>query len=413
MATMDKRLATRSVLLFGIVMGGITLLYQFVLLDLGVGGDFNAYYLGTRSWMAGETVYGRALDSSSETLYLYAPVTLILFSPFTFLPTWLSAFIAFTVVQIASGLVLANMLVNFLRERDTIITTFDRVLIVLFVIGSSITVGGIRNGNINIILSTFIAGAVVLLYDGEEISAAASLAIASLFKIFLAFFGIWFLIKKSKRAAGGSVIVGLTGLTVGLTLGVNRTISYVRFIIGHGRMEIAPGGIAPETEGVSVLRPLSQIFPFGFIPLAIVSSLLLLGLIGYLASETDDDVGDLYLILWIVITPTIIYFPEYSEFLLFPLLALLYLVEDTTEFLLLASGSILVITKIGYGQYSTVISLVGEGQMTTTLLIFGKIVFSIASLPLYGIGLFLLAALYHSSRETEESKLDESAETVV
>jgi hypothetical protein len=399
----NQRRAAQSVLVFGILMGIVTLIYQFFILQVGVGNDFQVYYHAAIAFLSGNQVYGIGLGPVGMP-YLYSPPTILFFVPLTVFQDWSVAFGIFSAIQIGAGVLLSTAIISFLKRRNIRLDPVEVVLVVAFVLASSISIGGIRNGNINVILAYLVTIGTVSIHEEEHLRAGISLAIAAHFKIFVAFYALWFVIKRSWRAIAWTLLFSFSGVVVSFIIGIDTTIQYLTYILGYSDLQIPAGGIPPEQRGVSLLRPLSQIFPFSQSILTGVSVGILLLVIGYVLRRVDSPVGEIYLLFWVLVTPTIVFFPEYLELVLFPIVALLFLVEDPREHLLVSAGAVLLLMKIGFSQYETVISLLGDGGYTSILLQLGDVIFSVASLPLYGVGIVLIATIYNVQSEKSSSQ---------
>lgn len=390
-----QRLAIRFILVFGILSGIVSLFFQLTVMDAGVGVDFRVYYFAVQDWLSGGPVYGAGVGSYPLP-YLYSPLSLLLFLPLILFSTWKSAFIVFTIAQVGAGILLAWLIVTHLKSNGVSVSRIDGVLLTLFVIGSVLTIGGIRNGNLNLFIALFVTAAAVWSINGRELAGSAILVLAVVFKVFVAFFGLWFILKRSRRAVAGCIGFGAAAAAASLAFGPELNITYLTSILSYSGTQVAATGISPETRAVSLLRPLSQVFKFQTFTLSFMAGLLVLSIIGYLYREGDDLVNEMHLLYWIFATPTMVFFKEYLEFVLFPLLALLYLVDDSREHAILSMGAVLVIVGMGYANFSSFIGLIFDGGIEDVFLMIMRPIFTVGSAPLYGSFILLLSAAYHN-----------------
>lgn len=389
------RRVNRFVLACGVLFGIASVAYRTGT-DVGFGADFRVYYFAVTDWLAGGPVYGIDVGTYAWP-YLYAPVSLLLFLPLALFPTWESAFVAFTLVQIASGAVLARLVTTFLRRRGASVSAVDTVLLFLFLVGSVLTVGGIRNGNVNLYLTLLTATAAIWVYAERDVAASGLLVLASVIKVFVAFYGLWYVFKRRSRAVAGCFGFGAAAVAGSLAFGVEMNREFVRVLTTYSDSQAASGAVAPGRRAVTLLRPLSQLFDLPIAVLTVVATVGVACVVGYAASEATDVVGEMYLLFWILLTPTVVSFKEYLEFVVVPLVALLYLVEDSREHTVLALGSLLVFSNVGYEHYAVVVRFALESWPERMLLTLGESVLSFGSLPLYGISLLLLSTVYHHS----------------
>ncbi len=363
-----------------------SIFYQLSILDLGFGGDFKVYYFAVKDWLTGGPVYGT--DVGTYPLpFLYPPLTLLILLPLAIFPTWGMAYLAVAILQIGAGILLSQLIVRFLRRYDVKLSWVDSVLLSLFCIASILTIGGIRNGNINVFLTLFVTLAAVMAYERREIAASTLFVFSTLFKLFLPPCGIWFVAKKRWRAVVGCVVFGGVAVVLNLLVSVGMTERYVAMVFSYSEGRVPAEGIPVDAIAVSLLRPLSQLLDFGGSALSVIAMMFMLCVVGYLAYETDGLIGDMHLLFWVLLIPTMVAYKEYLEFVIFPLFVLLYIVENTTEYVILAAGSLLIISNFRFEIYSAIVS--------GPLLELGELLFTVGSVPLYGIAVMLLGAVYH------------------
>lgn len=192
---------------------------RLALAALGGAWDFETYYFAGVAWRAGMNPYSLAdltkLAHRTVTLpFLYPPVTLAVFVPWTLLPKGV-AFAAWLGLQCALIVWLLTL------WRRHILPGFPVVcLIALSLIGFDRSLGwALRTGNIAILETALLWFGLAQLVHGRDALAAAAIALASLFKLTpIALLGLVALVPRRERVPVRFIAIGALAVVLAIVL---------------------------------------------------------------------------------------------------------------------------------------------------------------------------------------------------
>lgn len=258
-------LRNRRPLLFTISVGTFCLLLVYPILDvilqnIGLsypfrfqsGHDFAAYYLAARRFLAGVPIYSEQIGvvgtghvytpySEAETLglgsvlppaddprvnaYIYPPVVVLVFVPFSLIP-FEAAYVLWDAVSLFA---LWIGVISLLRTYDVDLSWFERVLVLWALVGFQPVLYGLKQGQITVALAALFCFAAVSFERGRNaldrhrqggrrtrLIAGALTAVASFPKLFYATSGAHLLHDRDRftGAIGTAVLVGCLSVAV-------------------------------------------------------------------------------------------------------------------------------------------------------------------------------------------------------
>lgn len=362
-----------------------------------MGANFRTYRHASDLALAGEPFYGVAPPGLQDwAVYLYAPITVIPYTPFT-LVRWEVGYAILVLANLLAGLVSAWMVVGFIEADGPCLGWIDLTVIGGIFLLSPFTFGTIYYGNINLLLALALVVGFLHLGCRWESMAGLAFGLAALWKVFPALVGVWLLQRRAYRAIGASVAVGSGGLLAGLLLfGRQRTQQYFLDVL-LGRTETARfvGGYpADGTYYVTLQRPISQllwtVWPGApgelLLPLtAAVAAMILWPF--YRSIETEMD-HLLAIFATVIVVVTV--FPAlqwYLVLLFFPMIPLMYLWDGPGRNVFLV-GAFLLFYNTRPGD---LVRWVRDGPVPTVVEPMLVDVFTLATVQLYALAIMLAA----------------------
>lgn len=398
----DRHPLQRAIFIFGIILGSITLL-RFAWRFPEVGElDFHAYYFAGEAVAAGEPFVGWAITEEAfiaDKAYVYLPITAPLFFVFTLFPSWESAYLLNTTVIIASLLLLGVLTVRFIESYDVELDPIDRWLIVGFITLSFPASMRITQGNVDPIILLVLSVGLLAIESGREYLGGALWAGITAFKLFPALLGIWLLYRRAYRAIAAAVAVGVGLLVASVALyGVDTNRSFFEFILTErSRQGAFLGGLDPTHYWVTLRRPLSHLVYLDGHGLTILAVWLVIPFLAllYLAADSELDRIVVYFATVIALLVTVI--PStvgYVIYLLFPLVALLYVVEQRVARWSFAAGLLLVnVPVFPHDLEAALLALPLPEAITTPVIEAAYAVLTYGSVALWGMVLVFLGCL--------------------
>ncbi|MFB6205286.1 MAG: glycosyltransferase family 87 protein [Haloglomus sp.] len=392
-----SRTPARVVLATGLLFG-LAYLARAVLVRPGtVALNFQVYHGAAEAFLAGKPLYGRSPVGVSWLVYLYPPLSILAFVPFTLFPLG-AAYALFTALSLAGGLALSWLLVGVVERHGVELARLDRLLVAGFVTFGVHTAPTLVFGQVNLLLALAVAVAFVALAAGDEARSGTTLALAAFVKVFPAGFGLWYLRQRSVRALGAAIATGGGLLVAGLALGPDLTAAYVtEALLPRASRAAFEGGLDPDAAYLTVRRPLSLLFPRSSLArsvgaLAVMAPVVALG-IRRVDSPRRRLVGLFVLFSGVLLAlPT---YPIYYPVVYFPLVPLLYLFVGPGRTLFLAGAGLGLFT-LHLNDLRRVIAALGTPPwLHDALLAVVTPVFTVGSPALYALGLCLAGCLRH------------------
>jgi hypothetical protein len=351
--SLDDFTDARLVLASGVLLGVVGLVTTAVQHPKLVGIDLQVYYFAAEAALAGGDFYAAAPPMHPTYDYVYPPLSLPFFYPFTLLGSWQAAFAAFTLLNVAAALGVAVLLVRTVEERRARpLSRLDRALVAGFALLSLHSASTLLYGETNFLLVLALVAGFRWLdggfgsdeRTGDEIAAGVAFAIPAFVKLFPAAVGVWLLRRRAWRAVAAATAagVGLFGVSVA-AFGVEAHVTYVEVaVLPRLSSSDFAGGLPAGASLLTLRRPLSVLLP-GFDPSLYgpLAFALLAPVVGYCYADVSGPV-DRLVAIFATMAAIVVGFPSlllYGVFLLFPLVPLLYLLERGPARTLFVAGA--------------------------------------------------------------------------
>lgn len=299
-----------------------------------MGLNFHVYHTTAKRVLSGGHIYGVAPDpATSNFVYLYPPVTVPSFVPFT-LVDWTTGYVLFTATSVLAGLLSTALIVRYVESRGTPLGWLDVFLVFGLWTLSIHASATVFFGNINLFLGLAFALGFWALATDREGAAGVAFAVAALFKLFPALVGLWLLRDRRWMATASAVLTGIGGLVAGVLLfGVEPTRQFFTAVLpGRTDSALFVGGYPVGAKFyVTVQRPLSHLVwtlwpdaPYALLPVSAAAVCGLVLAFFYRSVETDRERLIAMLATVVVLLVVIPSFRLYAPLLFLPLVALLY-----------------------------------------------------------------------------------------
>ncbi|WP_135819578.1 glycosyltransferase family 87 protein [Halostella litorea] len=365
--------------------------------------NFKVYYYAAETAMAGGDFYAATPPDWPAYRYLYPPLSVLAFYPAAVPGSWVPGFLVHTAGAAAFGAAGGVLLGRYVERAGRSLSRLDYGLIVGFLVLSIHSVPSVFYGNVNVQLAALTVAGFVALDRGREELSGVAFALAAFIKVFPALFGVWFLRRRAWRAVGAAVGTGLGLLALGVPVfGVGTTRTYLEeALFPRNRAELFQGGLDPNSAYITLRRPLSVAFPEMDPTLLVALPFLLLApVVCYLYTGVDDRVDRLVAIHGTV-TATLLALPSYFiyyVYLAFPLVALLYLMDDRPSRTAFVAGAFVANLSFTLNNAENVVRLLPEA-VRPALFAVVRPLFTFASPIEYGMLLMLAACVVYRRRQ--------------
>jgi len=385
----------RVVLALGTVFGLASLVRTAVVTPGEVALNFRVYYGAAEAFLAGGPLYGQSPVGTDWLVYLYPPLTVLAFVPFTLLPL-AAAYVVFTALSVAGGLALAGVLIRAVERHGQSLGRVDRLLVTGFVVCGIYTVPSLVFGQVNLLLALAVAVGFVALASGRDRLAGSALGLAAFVKVFPAGFGLWLVRRRSWHAVGAAVATGGGLLAAGLVLGPAVTVAYVtEALLPRTARGAFTGGLGPNATFLTVRRPLSLLFPGSSVARTVGAVALLAPVVAVGCWRVDTTRRRLVATFTIVagVLLALPSYPIYYVVLAYPLVPLLYLFEGPGR-RLFTVGAALAMATVYLNDVRAGLTALGlPAPMHDALLSVLTPLLTVGTVPLYGFTLCLAGCL--------------------
>ncbi|SDR43519.1 Protein of unknown function [Natronobacterium texcoconense] len=379
-----------------------------------LAANFEVYQVAAETALAGGDFYAVAPDRFPNFFYLYPPITIVPFLPFTAVGLW-TGFLAHTLIEVALGLAFAWLLVRWI-ERYRTLETIDYALIAGFVVGSIHTVPSLVYGQVNLRMALLIAVGLFLLERAVtaddshsamrlETFAGIALAGAALLKVFPAAIGLWLLRLRAWWTVAAAVATGVGGLTLGaLVFGLERTRTFfLEALLPRSDGDAFAGGLDPAEPYVTIRRPLSVLFDLEPTLLSILAAVVLLVPLAYVYTGIDSP-RDRLVGAHATVLVVFVYFPSFPLYYVITfgtLIPLLYVLEDRSVRLLFVGGALLANLALTGGTLEDV-AAVAPPAVAGPLLAVGMPFLTLSTPVLAGVIAMLSGCVLYRHRRSVE-----------
>jgi hypothetical protein len=403
-----ERLPERSVLVFGILTGLLGIALAATQFQESPQLDYHAYYFTGQAVLDGEPFVGTAIHEGSlagsfltDKEYVYTPVTAPLFVPYGLFPKWQYGYVLNVAVLAATFYAIGRISIRYIERHGRQLERVDRWLILGFTLFSGHTILALYRGNVDPLVLLLITLGFLAVERGEGAKGGALWAGAALFKLFPAFLGIWLLYRRATRAIAAAVVTGVGSLLLGvLAFGIDAHRDFVDFVLNERSRQAAfEGGLDPEFLTITLRRPLSQVLSLSGNQLLLVSTVLVAPFVAYIyyqaESELDRTVAFFATLLALLVTIVPVTL-NYVVYLFFPVLALLYLVDDPRVKQLFVVGLVLVNLPVFPQHVELIVNALPLAESIGDAVVGGaRAVMTYASVPLWGFVALFAGCLRH------------------
>lgn len=380
------------------------------------GLNYRVFHVAAETARAGGDFYAvTPPDASAAYVYLYPPITVVAYYPFTLL-SQTAGYALLTLLTLVACLDSTRLVVTYLESHGRRLGWVDVGAIAAVFVASSLSFGTIYYGNVNLVLAWLFVLGFVRLADRRERLAGVAFGVAALWKLFPAIVGAWLVRRRAWRAVGAATLTGATGLLAGvLEFGPGRTRQYFLTVVpDRSATEAFVGGYPPDgVYYVTVQRPLSHLVwsvwpdapPSTLTPLALLlCGAVLATFYRDVSTERDRLFGVLATTLVaVVVAPSLQW---YLALAYFPLLALLYQWETGPGRWAFLAGAVLLFASAR--PSSVVEAIIGAGLPGPVETVLVGLT-TVATIHLYGVALLLGACLFHRRARTTDAQVPDDA----
>lgn len=296
---------SKNKILWGVVLLPFILYLPLNLLLLYIGvvelrlNDYGAYYNAAVRWLNGAPLYQTTrqvptieAQISGDMPFLYPPIFVLLFVPFTILPPITSG-IAWNL----SVLVLLLWSVSkLLSTFDYDITTSKRILVYLVVLSFAPTVTWLKLGQVSGLIAALLCLSAATLRSKQQKLSGIFTTVAALIKPFYATSGAHLLRHRDRFAssAGSAVVLFIIGI---LIFGVGTHLEYMDVLLKGKGWETT---IRPSNWHATHFNPFYALGPLKHVPRVII----VLGTVGLALNSNRTEIPIEYIFaLGVAIVP--------------------------------------------------------------------------------------------------------------
>jgi hypothetical protein len=366
-----------------VVSEGLAVAAYVILFSSVDAGDFQAFYFAAEHVIEGEPFVGRAPPTGANTAWVFPPITVLYFLPFTLFDSWLAAYVAQILVIAVLSLLGAVILYRIHPLSEAPLAMSSKALLTLAILVNPFAILNFGQGQMNIHVLVLILTGVYWSQSGSEYRSGIVFGVAALIKLWPAVLGFWLLWRRQWSAVGAAIVTGITGLVLGgLLFGLQATRTWWTVITARRSLTAElSGGVSPGVGMIALERPMSVLFPalppVLFVTVCIIgggAALLLLYRYSPSQSKGLATAGATIAIALLVVPAATL------PYLLVPLvigLGLLFVSDEISyrsRFLLII-GILVSGVPVGYEEISAIagvagIQMVGDGVLSVALAIF-------------------------------------------
>ncbi|MCD2198534.1 DUF2029 domain-containing protein [Halobacterium sp. KA-4] len=364
----------------------------------------DVYYYSARAALRGADFY--AVNPLGQAGFRYPPAVVLAFVPHAALGDPMLAYALQWLLNLAALAALAVLVIRTVEREGVALARFDRVLLAttVFLVGP---VGvNLVMGQVNPLLALGLAGGAVLLERDRDAAAGAAFGLVALVKLFPALVGVWLLRRRAWRAIAAATATGLAGLAVGLLVfGPDASVTYVtETLAGETTVASFAGGPDPDAPFVTIRRQLAVLAPGLSSSWLLPVGALVLAPVYVGVNRVVADVRSRLVALQGTLLATLLLLPLepfYVILVLFPLLPLLYVLDDGWPRRLFLAGALLLLVPVTWASVVTVTTMLPSGA-ASVLRDAATGLFSFVLPPTIGAWLVLAGCLLYQHRAATE-----------
>lgn len=365
----------------------------------------DVYYHAARAALAGADVY--AVNPVGETGFRYPPVVVLAFYPHGLLGDPALAYALQTLLNLAALAGLAALSLWVLGHAGVELDRVDAALVSAFAFLVGPVGVNLVMGQVNPVLAVGIAAGAVLVVRGHERAGGVAFGLVALVKLFPALVGAWLLRQRAWRAIAAATVTGGFALTAGvLAFGPATTAAYFAETVTR---EAAVGSFAdgpdPTAPFVTVRRQLTAVFPGLPADWLLPASAVVLTPVFVGVNRVADSLRSRLVALQGTLLAALAMFPLepfYVVLAVFPLVPLLYLLDEGPDRRLFLAGAVLLAVPVTWESVLTAVVLLPPGAASAVRDAAGA-VFGFALPPTLGMWLVLAACLLSQHRAAREA----------
>lgn len=235
-------------------------------------GDINIFVNIAESIAMGQHPY---IDPEDGYMFVYPPMSGIVFIPFVSLPIWANVFWLATLNTVLIGLsiLLGYEAMTGKRFRSLPRSMQWAIASLTIVLGARYLLYEISSGQVNLIVMSFTMLGLWWLRKGKEIWGGITLGVSMSFKLLTLPLGVWYLAKRDWKVVGAIVLGGAIWILLpSLFLGVERNVELFSYFVVHRVLKnaptatelpfkhIDPTGIALQADNISIAAQVIRLF---------------------------------------------------------------------------------------------------------------------------------------------------------
>lgn len=314
-----------------------------------------------------------------------------------------------TVLNLATGVVLATVVVRIVERSGVELGRVDRLLVGAFCLlgaGAAVT---LVLGQVNLLLALGIALGATWVERGRERRAGAVLAAVATVKLFPALVGAWLIRRRAWRTIAAATATGVGLALVGLVaFGPDATVVWAtRTVPGEMSVGAFGGGPDPGAPYLGLRRQFSMVAPWIPDDLLLPASLLTVTPVVLASYRTFGSRVSRLVGLQATLLATLTVFPLehfYLSIALFPTVALLYLIDagavdpGPARPLYLGGALVASVPMTLGGLHSALATLPLPAAVESAILGAVTPTFAFALPPTYGVWAMLAACVVYQHR---------------
>jgi len=250
------RLYCKLVLVIFITQGLAVATY-IILFPSTRAGDFQTFYFAAEWALDNEPFVGRPTPTEAGNAWVFPPIVVLYFVPFSLLlDNIVSAYLLQVVIIIAISIIITYLLVAYIKNKGVVLDRLDIAIIGISVLISPFSIMNIAQGQMNAHVAALIIGGLLWSEQGKEKLTGVAFGLAALIKIWPTVLGIWLLWKRQLSAVGAAIATGISGMVAGIyLLGLDTFTTWVNFVsTDRARLQNLHEWVTPDSAMIALER---------------------------------------------------------------------------------------------------------------------------------------------------------------
>jgi hypothetical protein len=392
----------RKWLIISIAIGVGSIFYKTVI-SPSPPTDFEVYYYSAKNAYSGDMFVGEsAVDRmQSKRSYNYLPITVVLFYPLIIFSSEL-AYIILLFSQIVAGIFILIVVIRIIKYRGVEIHEIDSILVAGLIFLSMVASMNLRMGQINhMVLALLIIGYWSIVTERSQSLAGFCFAVAALFKLWPAIFGIWLITQRAYRATIVALSVGVGGIIVSIgVFGIEIHRIYFNWLVNvRSRTGAFAGGIPPDRGLLTIRRAISAAVP-SLDPsiMAIIAVVIIGPPVMYIILTRNNDPLNVFTG---ILVGFILVFPSIQHYMIYPLIPIIILGYTTSSNTYERWLGVSAVAVSWIGTPDNILSVVGAVAPTKVFHVtknFLNTIFLVIHPATFGLIIVLILVIHRSSK---------------